>query len=81
MLVECPHCGASIGVKGLGRKRLDIPLKNICESLHVYGSARMAADKLNCSQGYIYKVLKENGVKLRDVIANGKDCYLHESIN
>ena len=27
-----------------------------------------AANKLNCSEGYIFKVLKDNGLKLKDVI-------------
>ncbi len=70
MLVRCPHCGQTVTVYGLGRKRLSIPLKNVCESLKVHRSVVAAAQELNCSQGYIFKILKDNGLKLRDVINN-----------
>ena len=68
MRVQCPHCGKSVAVNGLGRKRLNISLKNICDSLQAYKNVVAAADKLNCSQGYIYGVLKANRLKLEDVI-------------
>lgn len=60
-------------VSGLGRKRLNIPLKNICEALCARRSVDAAAQELDCSQGYIFNVLKANGLKLRDVI-NGKSA-------
>ena len=69
MLVQCPHCGKSVVVNGLGRKPLNIPLKNICEALAVHRNVGLAAKELNCSQGYIYNVLKTNGFKLKDIIA------------
>ena len=69
MLVRCPHCGQSVVVNGLGRKRLNIPLKNVCESLKAHRSAVATANELNCSQGYIFKVLKDNGLKLKAVIS------------
>lgn len=69
MLAQCPHCGGMVAINGLGRKRLNIPLKNVCESLKVYRNVVAAANELNCSQGYIFKVLKDNGLKLKDVIA------------
>ena len=71
MLVRCPHCGKSVMVNGLGRKRLNIPLKNVCESLRAHRGVVAAAQELNCSRGYIFGVLRANGLKLRDVI-NGK---------
>ena len=71
MIVKCPSCGKSITVKGLGRKRLNIPLINVCESLQKHGSVLGAANDLNCSEGYIFGVLKFNGLKLKAVI-NGK---------
>ncbi len=55
-------------MKGLGRKRLNIPLINVCESLQTHGSVLGAANDLNCSEGYIFGVLKANGLKLKDVI-------------
>ena len=68
MKVKCPHCGKSVAIKGLGRKRLNIPLKNVCESLQAHKNVVAAANELNCSQGYIFGVLKANGLKLKDVI-------------
>lgn len=71
MIVQCPHCGNTVVVNGLGRKRLNIPLKNVCESLRAHRNVVAAAKELKCSQGYIFKVLKDNGLKLKDVIAGG----------
>ncbi len=68
MIVQCPHCGKSVVVNGLGRRRLNIPLKNVCEALQAHRSVVAAANELNCSQGYIFNVLKANGLKLKDVI-------------
>lgn len=78
MLVECPHCGGIVTVNGLGRKRLNIPLKNVCESLQTYGSVLGAANNLNCSEGYIFGVLKANGIKLKAVI-NGKGLVIKDN--
>ena len=69
MLVQCPHCGGTVAVNGLGRKRLNIPLKNVCESLKAHCNVVAAANELNCSQAYIFKILKDNGLKLKDVIS------------
>jgi hypothetical protein len=71
MIIKCPHCGQSVVVNGLGRKPLNIPLKNVCEALQTYRSVVAAAQELNCSQGYIFKILKDNGLRLKDVI-NGR---------
>ncbi len=68
MKVQCPHCGGTVVVNGLGRKRLDIPLKNVCESLSRHCSVVAAANELSCSPAYIFGVLKANGLKVRDVI-------------
>lgn len=70
MLVQCPHCGGTVAVSGLGRKRLNIPLKNVCESLQVHRDVVAAAQELNCSEAYIFKVLKDKGLKPKDVINN-----------
>jgi len=67
MIIECPHCGKSVVVNGLGRKPLNIPLKIVCEAIQAHRSVVSAAKELNCSQGYIFKVLKANGMKLEDV--------------
>jgi hypothetical protein len=68
MKIQCPNCGQEVVVHGLGRRPLNIPLKNVCEALQRHCSVGAAAQELNCSQGYIFKVLKNNGLKLKDVI-------------
>lgn len=68
MKIQCPNCGKSVAVNGLGRKRLNIPLKIVCEALQAHRSVVAAANELNCSQGYIFGVLKANGLKLQDVV-------------
>ena len=68
MIIQCPHCGERIEVNGLGRKRLNIPLKNICEALQSERSVASAARELHCSQGYIFNALKARGLKPRDLI-------------
>ena len=72
MIVKCPHCGKEVAVNGLGRKPLNIPLKNVLESLQARRSVTAAAEELGCSQSYIFGVLKTNGLKLREVIKRGK---------
>jgi len=68
MIVQCPHCGESVVVSGLGRKPLNITLKNVCEALQAHHNIVAAANELNCSQGYIFGVLKANRLKLKDVV-------------
>jgi len=68
MIIQCPHCGERVVVKGLGRKPLNIPLKNVYECIRKHRSVAVAANKLGCSQGYIHKVLKDNGQTLREVL-------------
>ena len=48
-----------------------LPLKNVCESLQAHRNVVAAAQELGCSQGYIFKVLKDSGLKLKDVIKMG----------
>jgi len=67
MIIRCPHCGDKVVVRGLGWKPLNIPLKNVYECLRKYRDAARAAKELGCSQGYIFKALKANGLKLKDV--------------
>jgi hypothetical protein len=72
VIVKCPHCGKDVAVNGLGRKPLNIPLKNVLESLQSHRGVTAAADGLGCSPSYIFGVLKKNGLKLREVIKKGK---------
>ena len=68
MIIQCPHCGKPVPVNGLGRKPLNIPLKNVLESLQAYRDVTAAARELNCSPSYIFGILKKNGLKLKEVI-------------
>ena len=70
MIISCPHCGKSVVVNGLGRKPLNIPLKIVYEALRAHSSVAAAAHDLGCSEAYIFKILKANGLKLRDVITS-----------
>ncbi|MBM4461759.1 MAG: hypothetical protein FJ012_00290 [Chloroflexi bacterium] len=72
MNVQCPHCGKTVVVSGLGRKRLDVPVKNILDKLRKCGSVTVAAQELGCSRGYIYSILKTHRLRLRDVIKRDK---------
>lgn len=68
MKVQCPNCGETVVIKGIGRKPLNIPLKNVCEALRAHRSVGTAAQELGCSQSYIFGVLKTSGLKLKDVL-------------
>ena len=68
MIAQCPNCGHSVVVNGLGRKRLNIPLKNVLEALQAHRSVKAAAQELRCSEAYIYNVLKANGLRLKNVV-------------
>ena len=65
MKITCPCCGNEISVSGLGRRRLNIPLKNIYECLSTTSSVSRAATELGCSESYIFAVLKAANLKLK----------------
>ena len=67
--VTCPQCGAKIKVKGTGgRKPKNIPVIFICDKLQATHSIKQAAEELDCSRGYIYKVLKAAGLKVKEIM-------------
>ena len=72
MIGKCPHCGKEVAVNGLGRKPLNIPLKNVLETLQSHRGVIAAAEELDCSPSYIFGILKANGLKLQDVIRRGE---------
>jgi hypothetical protein len=78
MIIPCPNCGKSVVVKGLGRRRLDIPVNNVYDTLLTSGNVTAAARSLGCSRGYIYNVLKANGLRPKDIDSrktrNKTDC-------
>lgn len=55
-----------------GRKRLNIPFKNIYDTLRVSPDVMAAAVKLGCSRGYIYMRLREHGLNISEVLGNGR---------
>ena len=71
MIIQCPKCGEKVVVNGLGRRPLNIPLKNVCDALQAHGGVAGAAKELGCSPAYIYKVLKVNGLNLKDALKRG----------
>ena len=79
MRVLCPNCGKTVVVGGLGRKAFNMPVTKVCDALRHNRSVPAAASELGCSRAYIYKVLEANGMRLKDVIADGKGDYLPQS--
>ena len=65
MIVQCPNCGKQVVVDGLGRKRLNIDVKNVCDTLRDSSTVAEAAKKLGCSRAYIYKIQKDKGISLK----------------
>ena len=68
MLVQCPYCGNSVEVNGLGRKPLNIPVINVYDAIKRYHNVPAAAVSLGCSRGYVYKVLKQHRMTVRDIV-------------
>ena len=68
MLVQCPHCREIVAIDGLGRKPLNLPVKNVCDALQLYHSVGRAATAMGCSRAYIYKVIKEQNLSVKDFI-------------
>ena len=68
MKTQCPKCGEPIVLNRLGRKPLAIPVTIVCDTLKACSSVDAAAEKLNCSRAYIYKVLKANNLTLKEVL-------------
>ena len=60
MNVVCPHCHQSVTVSGLGRPKLDMPVINVYDAIRRHKTITGAAEALEVSRGYIYKVLKEH---------------------
>ena len=72
MIIECPHCGKPVVVNGLGRPQLNIPVNKVYDALHRHHSVTATARELGCSRGYIYKILKDSGLRAEDVIKKAK---------
>jgi transposase-like protein len=72
MLVQCPNCGQTLTVNGLGRPSLNMPVIKVYDALRHYRSVTDAARELGCSRAYIYKILKANGLTQKDLIENSE---------
>ena len=68
MKIQCPNCGKSITVRGLGRPTLAMPFKIVCDTVLRYSSVSLASKHLGCSRALIYKILKTNGMTPADLI-------------
>ena len=60
MNVKCPKCHANITVSVPGRKRLEVPVKNIFNALAVNKNINDIAAELGCSRSTIYNRLKDH---------------------
>ena len=68
MIVQCPYCGKPVVVNGFGRRPLNCGVTKVCDALQAHGNVLAASNELGCSRAYIYKVLKANGLNLKQVI-------------
>ncbi len=67
--INCPRCGYKMTiVNRSGRKPLNIGVNNICDTLRDCRDIALAAEKLGCSQGYIYKVLGQHRMTPKGVM-------------
>lgn len=68
----CPNCGGKVSVNMKGRPRKNIPLTKVCETLQACKAIKPAAEELGCSEGYIYNLLKVQGLKVKEVINDNR---------
>ena len=69
--INCPHCGKKVVLakrNRLGRKPLNIGVKNIYDALRSCHDIALAAEKLGCSRAYIYMELAKHDATPREVI-------------
>ena len=65
--IQCPHCGQLVESHIIEQKRLNHTVKIVYDALRQYHIVTAAAKKINCSQIYIYKILKEAGLTVNGV--------------
>jgi len=75
-IITCPHCGEVVATLKIGRPPTNVSITDICDALRLCHSVRLAAEKLVCSRALVYKVMKADGLAVKDFIkkeeANGK---------
>ena len=67
MLVKCEHCGHTLTVGGLGRKRLNLPLKNVYKAIRDTSTGAAAGRLLCCSESYVFMILRRQNLKIKDI--------------
>jgi len=67
-VITCPHCGKVAATLGIGRAASNIAVTDICDALRLCRSVPAAAEKLGCSRALVYKILKANGLTVKDII-------------
>lgn len=70
MQVTCPHCGNVVVVNGLGRPRGKYPVQNVLKAYKKHQNIPSTADVTGLSTGTIWRILKDNGVTIKN--ARGK---------
>jgi hypothetical protein len=78
MIVQCPNCGKSVVVNGLGSKTFNKPVTKVCDALSLQHSVLAMANKIRCNRAYIYKVLKADGLTLAVVIKGLATEYMRK---
>ena len=61
MEINCPHCGKSVVVNGLGRKKGNYSVKIVLDTYRVCGSVRATARKVDMPPGTVWHILNDNG--------------------
>lgn len=67
MKIICPKCGKVIDVPGLGRRRLQVSVRNILDCVKATNTALAASQRAGVSKSYLFAVLKRQNLKLADV--------------
>jgi hypothetical protein len=65
---RCPERYGCLGGDRLGRPATQHTVTEVCDSIRLCRSVPAAAEKLGCSRGLIYKLLKINGLTAREVL-------------
>jgi hypothetical protein len=65
-VITCPHCHKVAATLGIGRAGTNLNVTDICDALQLCRSVPAAAEKLKCSRGLIYKILKANNMTAKE---------------
>lgn len=62
-IIYCPKCGEKIKLNRKGRKKLNIPVTTIYNTIQAYKNITVVAASLGCSRTYIYRKLGLKKIK------------------